>query len=293
MANRFARELSFGKRVLLVSVAIVAIAGPMAVGLMNAPLGRAQSPKAAAPNLPAFEAASVRKAAPQGEGRPDQARSAGLCREDPGRISCIGSPLNLVLMRAYDVKSYQVLGPAWMENEKYDIIATKPAGATKEQTSAMLQRLLVDRFRMSVRRESRELPVYALVVGKNGPKLKKFEGANDNGYAAGFTFGNGHFRFQVLTLAHLASGLTFVMGRPVIDMTGIEGRFDITMDISTEGLSGLPGTSAPTGGDPPTASDPAPSVFTAVQEFGLRLESRKAPIECIVIDKAEKVPVEN
>jgi uncharacterized protein (TIGR03435 family) len=290
MKNRFARELSFGKRVLLASVVIVAIAGPMAVGLMNAPLGRAQSPKAAASNLPAFEVASVRRAAPQGEGGPGQARSAGLCREDPGRISCIGSPLKLVLIRAYDVKSYQVLGPAWMETEKYDIIATEPAGATKAQTSAMLQRLLVDRFRMSVRRESRELPVYALVVGKNGPKLKKSTDPDDH---AGFTWGNGHLRFRVPTLDHLARGLTFWMGRPVIDMTGIEGRFDIALDISTEGLAGVHLTGGPTDGDPPTASDPAPSVFTAVQEFGLRLESRKAPIECIVIDKAEKVPVAN
>jgi uncharacterized protein (TIGR03435 family) len=200
-------------------------------------------------------------------------------------------------MKAYNVKRYQIVGPAWLDTEHYDIIAKPPAGAAKEQIPAMLQNLLVERFQMTVRRETREQPVYALIVGKNGPNLKKTDKPDDR---IGFST-DGHL--EARSVASLVNMLSGFMDRPVLDMTGIVGNFEIALDVSPEDLVGLqrsmaaaavrPGGDVPGGSGPAPETDPKPSIFTAVQKLGLRLESRKEPMEMIIIDKAEKVPTEN
>ncbi len=247
----------------------------------------------APPKPPAFEVASVKQnVATRVPG------STGLARsEEPGRIAYTGISLRLVLMRAYNVKGYQIVGPSWMDTERYDIVANLPEGASKDQIPLMLQNLMVERFQMTVRRETRELPVYALVVGKNGPNLKKTDKPDD-----GISFSTGG-HLEARSVAALVNMLSSFMDRPVLDMTGIQGNFDITLDVSMEDLIGLrrlmstagaqPGGGAASGDGPAPESAPQASIFTAIQQLGLKLESRKEPIEVVVIDKAEKVPTEN
>jgi uncharacterized protein (TIGR03435 family) len=223
------------------------------------------------PPPPAFEVASVRPAArPAGRG---MVNIGG----DAGRVNFAGATLKDVLMRAYNVKGYQIAGPSWLDSEYYNIVAKVPDGVPKEQIPAMLRALLAERFQMTVRRETREQPGYALVVGKGGPKLKKSaDSAAAGGAPRGPSYGirtSGDTRFEDaygFTLSGLAELLTNGLHQPVIDMTGIEGSYDITLEFDRDG-----------------------SVFTAIQQLGLKLEPRKAPVECIVVEKAEKVPTEN
>ena len=117
---------------------------------------------------PAFEVASIKPAAPQQPGRMMVAMGG-----DPGRVNYTNVSLRNVLMRAYDVRSYQITGPSWLDTERYDIVAKVPEGVPKEQIPAMLQNLLAERFQMTIHRETKEQSVYALVVGKNGPEAQE------------------------------------------------------------------------------------------------------------------------
>src|SRR5690242_10517264 len=128
---------------------------------------------AQSPQAPAFEVASVKPAAPQEAGKV-AIRLGG----DAGRINYTNVSLKDVVARAYKMKPYQISGPSWMDSERYDITAKIPEGATQDQVPAMLQALLTERFKMTVRKESKEQPIYALVLGKSGSKLKK---ADDSG----------------------------------------------------------------------------------------------------------------
>jgi uncharacterized protein (TIGR03435 family) len=239
-----------------------------------------------------FEVASVRRVVSHS--------AAGTSMTDGSeRISYRNVPLLHLLMRAYGVKAYEIVGPDWLSIEGYDVMATMPAGTKKEQIPAMLRRLLADRLRIGVHRETRQQQAYVLVVGKSGPTLKRSE---ETGSAdlVGFSSG-GHLKAR--TLSSLAGFLSALMDRPVIDMTGIQGRFDIELDVSMDDLprlqrvvSNIPSI-ATSGQDEPQAraseSRPLGYIFTAVQNLGLKLESRKVPMEFLVVDKAEKDPTAN
>jgi uncharacterized protein (TIGR03435 family) len=277
-----------------------------------APLAFSQEAPSAAAQTSAFEVASIKPAAPATNGHVF-IRMGG----DPGRIDYNNVSLKDVLAQAYKVKRYQISGPAWIETERFDIIAKLPDGASREQVPAMLQNLLAERFKMAVHRDKKELPVYALVPGKGGPKLKKNEdptpvpppglgGKPDMVMRKGGIrmSSNGHMEANGITLASFSDMLSNMLDRPVVDMTGIEGEYDIALDVSPEDLVGMrhmtaaagaPPPGARAGGEQPPAADatPSASIFTAIQQLGLKLDSRKAPVEFIVVDKAEKVPTEN
>jgi uncharacterized protein (TIGR03435 family) len=129
----------------------------------------AQNPEGA----PEFEVASVKPAAPPTEGRFRVGMSGGPGSADPGQLTYTNVTLKNVLMNAYGVKGYQISGPSWLDSERYDIAAKIPKGATKEQFMLMLQNLLAERFKLTLHREKKDLPMYALVVGKSGPKMKE------------------------------------------------------------------------------------------------------------------------
>jgi uncharacterized protein (TIGR03435 family) len=278
-----------------------------------------------APPPPAFEVASVKPSLPQPVGQ-YRASLGG----DASRVSYTGMSLKNVMTRAYGVKYYQITGPSWLESELYDIAAKVPDGVPKEQIPAMLQALLAERFQMTVHRETREQPVYALVVGKSGPKLKKYEDSappapgvpggmaprSTGAGAASIPMSRGSVNFRIgggevssleargTTLSGLAGILSNMMDRPVLDMTGIQGYYDITLEAAAGELGGArlmgpAGAAATLEGSAGTAPAPAPesapsaSIFTSIQQLGLRLEPRKGPVEYIVVDKAEKVPTEN
>ena len=250
-----------------------------------------------------------------------------------GRCLAKYEPLKLVIAMAYDVppsslypyEGKMVSGPDWIESEVYHIEAKAEAPTTQAQLKLMMQELLADRFKLKLHRENREMPVYALVVGKNGHKLKpaprdrdcggqsrrdhRYElGASDiAGQCHGFVPEDGALRGQSVDMSDFAEMLSIWAGRVVIDKTGLDGLFDIKMPrmISTEALNviasreinaGARGGGAPVPGgaaiEPRLLPDNVMTVFTALEQIGLRLESTKAPVEVLVIDNIER-PTEN
>jgi uncharacterized protein (TIGR03435 family) len=239
--------------------------------------------------LPAFETVSVKPGGTTPIPQPPSGwKSTGSrITEDPGRITDQNTTLVPLLTRAYQVKRRQIDGPAWLDTQTYDIVATIPMGAPKEQIPAMLQNLLADRFKMIMHLEDRQEKTYALVAGKNGPQFKRSTDPDSKNRSVDFDT-HGHIKFTNYTLVDFAEFLTNTLDRSVVDMTALPGHYDISAEMDLAAL-GMGPPSAP-GHDPP---DPLPSVFTAIQELGLKLEARDGTVKHVVIDKAEKVPVEN
>src|SRR5271157_834583 len=185
----------------------------------------------------AFEVASVKRSSgiSPGTGR---IRSTGF-REtsDPGQVTYTGATLRLLVMRAFDLKEHQINGPAWLDTERYDLVAKVPKGAPKEQVPEMLQRLLADRFKLVVHWESKQQRVYGLTVSSGGHHLKA-SGAESQGRAS-VAFTAGRVQMNGMTLGRFAEVLTTFLGYPVVDMTGIQGEFDIVLNVSMDELNGL------------------------------------------------------
>jgi uncharacterized protein (TIGR03435 family) len=200
------------------------------------------------------------------------------------RVTLVSYPVKGLIMEAYKLKGYQVTFAASVlqpEEIYYDIVATAPGSGTpnRGQFRQMLQTLLAERFNLRVHRELKEMPVYALVVGKNGPKFK--ESASD----ATFIGGHGaNGRNQTVTaskytMTDLVQDIVdyFFVDRPVVDKTGFAGTYDLKIEATPEFRMNRDSEF----GDI--------SVFTAVQEqLGLKLESQRAPIEILVVDQVEK-----
>jgi len=223
-----------------------------------------------------FEVASVKRAEPQG-GPGDIPRNMD---SSPGHFAMRNVPLRFALEWAYDLKDYQIVGPEWIKaEERYDMVATAPGPASEAQMKLMLQALLTERFQMKIRRETRELSVYALIPGKSAAKVKRISSDDAPSLSGGQT----GVLFHNQPISRLTFLLSRRMDRPVLDMTGLDGSYDYTIDIS--GLNGF---------NPQSIADSGPSIFTAVQtDLGLKLESRKAPVEMLVIDSVSKIPTEN
>jgi len=235
----------------------------------------AQQPKTAGPAV--FEVASVKRATSGGPPG-DVPRNM---EDTPGHFAMRNVALRFALEWAYDLKDYEISVPDWMKaEERYDIVAHASYPATNDQMRPMLQALLTERFRMKLHRETKELSVYALVPGK-GPNKLSPPAADVQTSLSGSPSG---LQFHKQPVSRLTFMLTRRMDRPVLDLTGLKGEFDYTIDIS--GLS--------TNG-PGLSDDPAGvSIFTAIQnDLGLRLEPQKRPIEILIVDAADKNPIEN
>ncbi len=297
-----------------------------------------QTPAAA----PAFEVASIKPSPPLNPadvaaGKLHVGLSIDSARVDIGFLS-----LADLIPMAYKVKRYQVSGPDWMPLQRFDIVAKLPDGASEKQFPEMLQALLAERFKLTVHRENKERSVYALVVAKDGPKMKEAppdpdapaadttesgvpitrkgtivsvgrdgNGAVVNGGPMGkvhMTMGqSGMMRLEAerMTMAALADILAPFLDRPVVNMTELKGNYQVALDISLQDLmavakatgvaaGALQGGPSPSSQTTPAASDPSgSSIFAAVQQLGLKLDSRKAPVEVIVVDHLEKMPTEN
>jgi uncharacterized protein (TIGR03435 family) len=196
-----------------------------------------------------------------------------------------GTAITLVdmLTYAYRVKYDQISGgPNWANVDHYDLAAKAEGDGLlgEDAARAMFQTLLADRFKLKIHRETRDLPVYALVVGKNGPKLKNSSPeADGNGLVTASYTGLIHMVTARGTMEGLARQLSNTAGRPVVDKTGLTGSYAYSLDwLPADRASG--------------SDSEAASMFTAVQQLGLKLESTKAPYEMLVIDQAAK-PSEN
>jgi uncharacterized protein (TIGR03435 family) len=180
-----------------------------------------------------------------------------------------------------------------MESEKFDVTGQPeaPGIPSQPQLRAMIQSLLADRFKLAFRRDTREVPAYAIVVGNGGPRLTKND-SNPNGLPSLLFRGLGVLPASNATMADLAGVMqTAVLDRPVVDRTGLPGRYDFTLTWTPDEsqFGGLGVRVPPPSGD----ANAAPGLFTAIQEqLGLKIESTRAPVEVLVIDRVEK-PSEN
>ncbi|HXB67127.1 MAG TPA: TIGR03435 family protein [Candidatus Acidoferrales bacterium] len=205
----------------------------------------------------------------------------------PGRLSTSNTTLGMLVAEAYHVYDFQISGgPKWINTDRYDIEA-KAEGETKPseaQLRGMLQKLLAERFSLVVRRETRELPVYALEVGKGGPH---FKASTDSEEAPMFrVFQRRQITAARAPLAYLVEALSFLVGRPVVDKTGLEGKYDYKLEWTPDETQVRSDEAAP------QVEGNVPSLASALQEqMGLRLQSQKAPVEIVVIDRAEKASV--
>jgi uncharacterized protein (TIGR03435 family) len=228
-----------------------------------------------------FEVATIKPSNPDTPGKAFTVRG----RE----FLTINTTLSDMVVFAYGIHAKQFInGPAWVETDKFDITA-KPEGDGQpnlDQYKAMFQKLLADRFKLAFHRDKKELSVYAMVVGKNGPKLTKSEG-NPNSPPSLFFRGLGTLPARNASMAEFAGVLQgAVLDKPVVDQTGLTGKWDFTLTWTPDEFqfTGL-GVKVP----PPDGKSAAPDLFTAFQEqLGLKLESTKAPAEVFVIDRVEK-----
>jgi uncharacterized protein (TIGR03435 family) len=225
----------------------------------------------AAAAQPAFDVASIRPtrlvSGVEGGNRPKVVVA-------PGELMMHRHTLRDAIEWAYGVRSFQIAGPAAINDERYEIGARVDAPATPAQLRLMLRTLLADRFRLSLHRERKDVAVYGLVLGRNGPKLHASAG-EESGWSK--LPGPGlRLSFRASTVAQLAeflSTLVFV-DRPVIDATGLGSDYDFALDLREVADS---------------ADAARPSLGTLLEEqLGLKLDARKAPFEMLVIDRAER-----
>jgi uncharacterized protein (TIGR03435 family) len=228
-----------------------------------------------------------------------------------GRFTATNIPLQFLLTLAYSIKDFQLSGaPAWLLSERYDLEAKAEGDPGFDAMRPMLQTLLEDRLQFKFHRETKELPVYALVVAKAG-KLHQAEGEcgprpdgppppPEPGKApsppcGGFFIFPGRLSGQKVAITQLVDSLSRFTNRVVLDKTNLTGKYDINLEYTPEqGQFQAPPGGAPNGMPPLPPIDPnGPSLFTALQEqLGLKLESQKGPVEMIVIDHVER-PSEN
>jgi uncharacterized protein (TIGR03435 family) len=315
MANRIMRKSSAGRKALLAGAGVLAVAGPIAIGVC-APQLRGQSKEPSA-----FEVTSVKPykgGGPIGKGNPNLRAPEFL----PGGRFTSTAPLLMLIAAAYDIPMSGPVaritgGPAWLNSPEsvYDIEATAPKDALPEGLSgkdrtdremSMLQALLADRFKLAVHREMRETPVYALVVGKGGPKLENADieekdcpvtpdgPPSRDGAVVCHRFNGGRGRGLHARAVNMADLVSFVEGwadRPLLDKTGIKELYKI------ETTPWLPMEAATSPSPPGTKQDGAdvsdlPTLFTVFERLGLKMESQRDQMGFVVIDHIEK-PTEN
>jgi uncharacterized protein (TIGR03435 family) len=292
---------------LLLVAALTIAAGP--VSAMRFRLPQTAPPAAA----PAFEAASV-KANKSGE------MGAFVRRQPGGRFTATNMPLRQLIVFAYQIRPFQLEGgPGWL-NDRFDIVAKAegdpPAvmpGSGPDQMMLMMRTLLAERFKLVLHNETKDVPIYTLVLarsdGKLGPQLKVSTtdcvalaaAAGRDGQPpgppappkpgeipqCGLFGGPGTMAMGGLPLSQLANGLSGLVQRVVVDRTGLSGVYDLTITYTPDQSQRPPGA-LPPGLEPPALDPNGPSIFTAVQEqLGLRLESTRGPVEIVVIDRVE------
>jgi uncharacterized protein (TIGR03435 family) len=252
-------------------------------------LASSQSPSTQPPSSPTpkpeFEVASIR----QNITATEHDRSHIYSAATDGNYRTVNAPLKMLLESAFNLPEARILGvPSSIASAKFDIEAKSDAVLSQQLSKLpsdqgraikqqMLQALLADRFKLVTHMETRELPIYALVVAKNGPLIHPSQ-------AGGTTINRGNNRISVQgsdnTVALLAEQLSLTLGRVVVDKTGLEGRYDITLKWTPDDASTSDASSGP-------------SIFTAIQEqLGLKLESTKGPVQVLIIDHVE-MPSEN
>ncbi len=264
---------------------------------------------------PQFEVASIRASPDQ---PPAQGVQAGVqITKEQARFSYLSMKDYIGI--AFGVRIHQIVGPDWLGNVRFEVAATLPEKHTPAELPVMLRSLLEDRFQLRTHRESREFAVYALEVGPEGSKLVRVPDAVptdepfvvrsggsaggvvvDLGQGSTLTLGNNRFDAKKVTMMTLTDTLARFVDRPVVDATKLEGRYDVAFDLTPEDFQAMMMRSAVAAGValPPQAlrlleNASLAAVPDALKTLGLRLESRRAPLEVVVIDGVERTPTEN
>jgi uncharacterized protein (TIGR03435 family) len=203
---------------------------------------------------------------------------------DQGRFTTNNMSLKTLIMMAYGVRNYQVEGPEWLGSERFDIAAKLPGELPKDPEKSkaafqtMMQKMLSERFKLTVHHDTKSFAVYGLFVGKNGIKFKEVPNTGSQSKSK-----NNHYSGGSVSMAGFAGFLSGRMDLPVVDMTGLKGAYDLTLDWVPESRQG-DGSTTPAG----------PILRDALQDqLGLRLEHRKTPIDILIVDHAERIPTEN
>jgi uncharacterized protein (TIGR03435 family) len=239
---------------------------------LNAPFLRAQSP------APEFEVASIRP-------HTGLLRSIMDLKISGARITLGAYNIAQLVMEAYHLKGMWQMsfvsfpGSDDQRNVYYDVVARASDGGThdRDEFRHMLQTLLADRFKLSSHREVKQTPVYVLVPGKNGPKLKSGTGDGDCSVHVGVAAGGQSYDFSNCSIDRLVSMLgDGLVDRPVVDRTGLAGQYDIRLVVTPAFMRQ----------NQPELTDISP--FSAIQELGLKLQAQSEPMEILVVDHFEK-----
>jgi uncharacterized protein (TIGR03435 family) len=306
MSERSVCKLNFSRRLVLLVAGSLAAAASSVVGQTSAaPGGAAQPDVTADVKVPAFEVVSVKA------NKSDSGMIRIMAKLDGYAASNLS--LKMLVQSAYGIREDLISGaPSWADSARFDIDA-KVAGSdvdalkklSPEQRRLLLQPLLADRFKLKIHTETKQLPVYEIVLAKGGSKLKEatpgdtyangIKGHDGPGGGGMMRFGPGQLTAQAVPLTTLANMLSQQLHRTVLDKTGLTGKYDLELTWTPEqgadpmfkGAEGSPqrGDAAP--------DSSGPSIFTALQEqLGLKLQSAKGPVETLVIDHVE-MPSEN
>jgi uncharacterized protein (TIGR03435 family) len=304
MAKRSVRRLNLSKRLLLLVAGSMVVAALNVLGQAIVAPGGAASPNATEDvKVPVFDVVSVKS---------NKSGGMRIMFKADG-YSATNVSVKLLIQTAYGIRQDLISGgPGWLESAGYDFEA-KVAGPdvdalkklTPEQRRSMLQPALADRFKLKVHTETKQLPVYEIVLAKGGSKLKEatagdtyangIKGPDGVGRGGMMRFGPGQLTAQAVPMTSLTNMLSQQLHRTVLDKTGLTGKYDLelnwTPDQGADPMFKGPEGSPQRGDAAPDSS--GPSIFTALQEqLGLKLQSAKGPVETLVIDHVE-MPSEN
>ena len=264
-----------------------------------------------------FDVSSIRASQPSGQQRVD----VGL-HLDGSQVRISSLDLASYVAMAYRLKRYQVTGPDWITTARFDINAKLPEGSTSDNIPEMLQALLASQFDLRFHREKKDLPVYAIVIGK--PPLKLEESAPDpndaaapkatniagSGSAEGvsvsfgngsyYTFADNKFVIKRVTMDRMVTILERYVDRPMLDLTGLKGTYDLTFPVTPEDYQTMLIRAGANSGVvlPPVVlqmldNASVGSLSDGLEKVGLKLDSRKSPIDMIVVDQILKTPKDN
>jgi uncharacterized protein (TIGR03435 family) len=231
------------------------------------------------PTPPAFEAASVKPDTVGADEGPGKGKE--IVQPAAGSLTMRNVRLRSALKWAYSVQTNQISGPAWIDTERYFILAKTSNPVPEKQLRLMLQKLLTGRFQLAFHWETKQVPAFVLVVSNRGAKIKPSSEQGEG--EGGVKFGAGNVVIATkATLSQFADSLTNPLRTIVLDETGLQGRYDFTLDLNVYQSGDIAAEDMPT------------LVARGLQdELGLKLESRKSPIPILVLDHAEKTPTEN
>jgi uncharacterized protein (TIGR03435 family) len=298
MANSIAYRMNFSRKLLLAVAGSVVAVGPVLTGLVDARSQDAVRPR--------FEVATVKR---------DTSRRPNRFKMFP-EVTVESATLKDLIKFAYGVEDFRLAGgPGWIDADRYEIQAKvegNPGTFDLALQRQRLQTLLEDRFKLALHRERKELPIYELTVAKGGLRLQPLKegdcikrdptkvlaplapGQKPSDFCGYGGFGRGSYENTTATMKNVAAALSTLVGRMVVDKTGITNTFHVRLTFAPdESTVPIPGTVGADDSGRPLPSDIGPNIFTAVQEqLGLKLESAKGPVDVLVIDRAER-PTEN